>query len=136
MRSPATQAAPDHSLAGARSFTSVDVRTTHLTHHQLGCGPSSTKETPMTRTRRMLAGAAVALTLAAGAVTHPVGASGEDVTLSYFTFSAAPDHLADLDAIVAAFEADHPNITIEVQTAAYADYFTSLQTQIAGGSAP
>ena len=75
----------------------------------------------MTRTRRMLGGAAVALALIAGAATHPAGASGEEVTLSYFTFSAAPDHLADLDAIVAAFEAEHPNIQIEVQPAAYAD---------------
>ena len=64
------------------------------------------------------------------------GDSGEKVTLDYFTFSAAPDHLADLDAIIAAFEAEHPNIEIDVQTAAYADYFTSLQTQVAGGSAP
>src|SRR5688500_61539 len=91
----------------------------------------------MTRTRRMLGGAAVALTaILAAATTHQAGASGEEVTLSHFTFSAAPDHLADLDAIVAAFEEEHPNITIEVQTAAYDDYFTSLQTQIAGGSAP
>ena len=58
------------------------------------------------------------------------------MTISYFTFSAAPDHLEDLDAIIAAFEAENPNINVEVQTAAYADYFTSLQTQIAGGSAP
>jgi len=63
-------------------------------------------------------------------------ASAEDVSISYFTFSAAPDHLEDLDAIVEAFEAENPTITIEVQTAAYDDYFTSLQTQIAGGSAP
>lgn len=90
----------------------------------------------MTRTRRMLAGAAVAASLVATAATHQAAASGEQVTLSYFTFSAAPDHLEDLDAIVAAFEQEHPNITIEVQTAAYDDYFTSLQTQIAGGSAP
>ena len=70
------------------------------------------------------------------ATTHQAGASGEDVTLSYFTFSAAPDHLEDLDTIVAAFEAENPNINVEVQTAAFADYFTSLQTQLAGGSAP
>jgi len=63
-------------------------------------------------------------------------ASAEDVSISYFTFSAAPDHLEDLDAIVEAFEAENLTITIEVQTAAYDDYFTSLQTQIAGGSAP
>jgi len=58
------------------------------------------------------------------------------VTLTYFTFSAAPDHLADLDAIVKAFEAQHPNITIDVQTAAYDQYFTKLQTAVAGGTAP
>lgn len=62
--------------------------------------------------------------------------SAEPVTLTYFTFSAAPDHLADLDAMVAAFEAQNPSIKIEVQTAAYADYFTKLQTQVAGGTAP
>ena len=91
------------------------------------------------KTRTTLAAVAAAL-LAGGtalAAAAPAAASsGDPVTLSYFTFSAAPDHLEDLDAIIAAFEAANPNITIEVQTAAYADYFTSLQTQIAGGSAP
>jgi len=62
--------------------------------------------------------------------------SSAPVTLTYFTFSAAPDHLADLDAIVTAFEAQHPNITIDVQTADYNDYFTKLQTAVAGGTAP
>jgi multiple sugar transport system substrate-binding protein len=64
------------------------------------------------------------------------GDGGEEVTISYFTFSAAPDHLEDLDAIVTAFEAENPGVQVEVQTAAYADYFTSLQTQVAGGTAP
>lgn len=63
-------------------------------------------------------------------------AGGDEVTLNYFTFSAAPDHLEDLDTIIAAFEAENPTIHIEVQTAAYADYFTSLQTQVAGDVAP
>ena len=62
--------------------------------------------------------------------------SGEDVTLTYFTFSAAPDHLEDLDTIVSAFEAENPNVTIDVQTASYDDYFTQLQTRVAGGDAP
>jgi multiple sugar transport system substrate-binding protein len=90
----------------------------------------------MNRTRRTIGGTLAAIALIAGAAAHDAGASGEEVTLSYFTFSAAPDHLEDLDAIVAAFEAENPNVHIEVQTAAFADYFTSLQTQIAGGSAP
>lgn len=65
-----------------------------------------------------------------------VPAEPEDVTLTYFTFSAAPDHLEDLDEMIAIFEAEHPNIQIEVQTATWDDYFTKLQTLIAGGEAP
>ena len=76
------------------------------------------------------------MAVVAVAATQHAGASAEDVTLSYFTFSAAPDHLEDLDTIVAAFEAEHPNVKVEVQTAAFADYFTSLQTQIAGARRP
>jgi multiple sugar transport system substrate-binding protein len=68
--------------------------------------------------------------------TTPADGETEEATISYFTFSAAPDHLEDLDAIVSAFEAENPGIQVEVQTAAYDDYFTSLQTQVAGGSAP
>ena len=90
----------------------------------------------MTRTTRLVSAAAAAVLAAGGLVASGAAASGDTVTISYFTFSAAPDHLEDLDAIVAAFEAENPGIDIEVQTAAYDDYFTSLQTQIAGGSAP
>lgn len=60
----------------------------------------------------------------------------EDVTLRYFTFSAAPDYLDELDTIIAAFEAENPNINIEVESAAFADYFTLLQADVVSGSAP
>lgn len=60
----------------------------------------------------------------------------EPVTLTYFTFSAAPDHLEDLDAMIKAFEAGHPGVTIKVETAPFNEYFTKLQTLIAGGTAP
>ena len=76
-----------------------------------------------------------ASTPASSPSTNP-SPSAEAVKLTYFTFSAAPDHLKDLDAIIKAFQIAHPNITIEVQTAAYADYFTKLQTAVAGGTAP
>lgn len=62
--------------------------------------------------------------------------SQEPVTITYFTFSAAPDHLEDLDDMIAVFEAENPLINIEVETAAWGDYFTLLQTKIAGGVAP
>ena len=67
----------------------------------------------------------------------PAGVLAQDeVTISYFTFSAAPDHTDTLDEMVAAFEAANPGINVEVETAPFADYFTELQTRIAGGDAP
>ena len=75
-------------------------------------------------------------TTAAEATASVAPATGDAVKLSYFTFSAAPDHLKDLDAIVKAFEGENPTISIDVKTASYADYFTALQTQVAGKSAP
>ncbi|MBC8248865.1 MAG: sugar ABC transporter substrate-binding protein [Anaerolineales bacterium] len=60
----------------------------------------------------------------------------EPVTLTHFTFSAAPDHLEDLDEMIQIFGQTHPNIKIKVETASWDDYFTKLQTLIAGGTAP
>ncbi|MFP5333367.1 MAG: ABC transporter substrate-binding protein [Acidimicrobiia bacterium] len=60
----------------------------------------------------------------------------DPVTIRYFTFSAAPDHLDHLDEMIAAFNAKYPEITVEVETAPFDEYFSSLQTQIAGGDAP
>ena len=60
----------------------------------------------------------------------------EPVEITYYTFSAAPDHLKEMDQMVQAFETSHPNIKVNVETAPFADYFTKLQTLIAGGTAP
>lgn len=68
-------------------------------------------------------------------VALPLNAQ-EEVTIRYFTFSAAPDYLEELDAIVAAFEAENPNINVEVSTAAFADYFTLLQADFVGNNPP
>ncbi|MBZ0308364.1 MAG: sugar ABC transporter substrate-binding protein [Anaerolineae bacterium] len=60
----------------------------------------------------------------------------EEVTLRYFTFSAAPDHLEDLDVIIAAFEEQNPGITVEVSTAPFDEYFTLLQADFVGNDPP
>jgi multiple sugar transport system substrate-binding protein len=70
-----------------------------------------------------------------GSATKDSGGAGT-TTIHYMTFSAAPDHLKDLNAIVTSFEAANPKIKVSVQTAPYSDYFTQLQTSIAGGTAP
>jgi multiple sugar transport system substrate-binding protein len=50
-------------------------------------------------------------------------------------FSSSGGHEADLEAIVSAFEAKNPDIDVVVETTPYADYFTKLQTAVAGGTA-
>jgi len=60
----------------------------------------------------------------------------EETTLRYFTFSAAPDYLEELDTIIAGFEEENPSVTIEVETAPFADYFTLLQADVVSGDAP
>src|SRR6266567_7136108 len=82
--------------------------------------------------------ALVALGVVVGAAfaKQAAPASTKTVTVSYFTFSAAPDHLNTLKTLIQIFEKKNPNIRISYQTAPYSDYFTKLQTQIAGGQAP
>jgi len=76
---------------------------------------------------------ALLLILALGVVP----AAAQDTTsIRYFTFSAAPDHLEDLDTIIAAFQEENPGIEVVVETAPFADYFTLLQAGVASGDAP
>ncbi|RCG20967.1 sugar ABC transporter substrate-binding protein [Sphaerisporangium album] len=93
----------------------------------------------MSRGLKATAAFALAVLLAAGcakgSATRESAPDGKS-TIRYFTFSAAPDHLADLDKIIKAFEAANPSVTVTVETAPYADYFTKLQTAIAGNTAP
>lgn len=60
----------------------------------------------------------------------------EPVTLRYFTFSPGESHEKDLKAMISAFEQKNPNIKIKYEMASFQDYFTKLQTQIAGEEAP
>jgi multiple sugar transport system substrate-binding protein len=62
--------------------------------------------------------------------------AAEPVEITYYTFSAAPNYLEQLDQMIALFEASHPNIKVNVETAPFDQYFTKLQTLVAGGTAP
>lgn len=92
--------------------------------------------------------AALALTLTAcsGAdadpATTPAGSDSpdaaappvEDVTITYTNFISNGGNEDNLATIVAAFEEANPGIKVEVTTLPYSDYFTALQTDLAGGS--
>ncbi|WP_074600381.1 ABC transporter substrate-binding protein [Sediminibacillus halophilus] len=65
------------------------------------------------------------------------GGDGNGTTeITYYSFSAAPNYEDVLADIVTAFEEENPNIKVNTELAAYDDYFTKLQTRLAGGNAP
>lgn len=60
----------------------------------------------------------------------------EPVTITYCNFNSSGGNEETLQKMVEAFEATHENIKIEVETIGYDDYFTQMQTRVAGGTAP
>ncbi|WP_022892713.1 ABC transporter substrate-binding protein [Agromyces subbeticus] len=76
--------------------------------------------------------AAVALTLS-GCAAGGDQESG-DVTITYTNFISNDGNEENLEKIVAAFEEENPDITVEVTTLPYADYGTALQTDLAAGT--
>ncbi len=58
------------------------------------------------------------------------------VVLRYANFTAGEDRAEELDQIIAAFEAENPNIQIEPYNMPFGDYFTMLQADFAGGEPP
>ncbi|MEI8093397.1 MAG: sugar ABC transporter substrate-binding protein [Spirochaetales bacterium] len=57
-------------------------------------------------------------------------------TISYFNFSGSGDTAVTLNAMKAAFEKANPTIKVNIESVAYADYFTQLQTRAAAGTLP
>jgi multiple sugar transport system substrate-binding protein len=102
------------------------------------CSSDDSGDTSTTAAAETTTSAAAAdeTTTTAAAETTTTAAAAEPTTIRYFTFSAAPDQLDALDAMIAGFEAENPDVKVEVETAPFDDYFTLLQTQVAGGDAP
>lgn len=82
--------------------------------------------------------AALTVLLAAcgqGSATKEAAAPDGKAVVRYMNFSANDGHEKDLTAIVNAFQTANPNITVQVETVPFANYFTKLQTAVAGGTA-
>ena len=85
--------------------------------------------------RRYKLRAAVVGVLALGLTATGCSSGGDaadgPVTLQYYNFTAGADHAAQLDAIIAAFNKENPNIKIEVSNGAFDTYFdTKLADEI------
>ena len=70
------------------------------------------------------------------AAVNEDASSAEPVTITYCNFNSSGGNEETLAKMVAAFEQEHPNIKVEVETIGYDDYFTQMQTRVAGGTAP
>ncbi|PKR78170.1 sugar ABC transporter substrate-binding protein [Halalkalibacillus sediminis] len=71
-----------------------------------------------------------------GCSSDEEGGGEEGTEITYYSFSASPNYEEELDQMVSDFEEQNSDITVNVELAAYDDYFTKLQTQIAGDNAP
>ena len=60
----------------------------------------------------------------------------EPVTSTDCNFNASGGNEETLQKMYEAFHEEHPNITVEIETIAMDDYFTQMQTRVAGGTAP
>ncbi|MFB5188825.1 ABC transporter substrate-binding protein [Alicyclobacillus fastidiosus] len=61
--------------------------------------------------------------------------SGKKVTIS-FTWWGDPTRNKVYDQVIAEFEKKYPNITVKAEPTSWADYWTKLSTEMAGGNAP
>ena len=62
--------------------------------------------------------------------------AGEPVTITYCNFNASGGNEETLQKMYEAFHEQYPNITVEIETIGFDDYFTQMQTRVAGGTAP
>ena len=72
----------------------------------------------------------------APAEESPENAGDEPVTITYCNFNSSGGNEETLQRMYEAFHEEYPNITVEIETIAIDDYFTQMQTRVAGGTAP
>lgn len=65
-----------------------------------------------------------------------IAGNDKAVTLDYLNFSGAGEPLKYLEEMKKVFEEQNPDIKINIEVIGFGEYFTLLQTRIAGGTAP
>lgn len=62
--------------------------------------------------------------------------SKEPVTITFCNFNSSGGKEEVLQKMYEEFKKAYPHITVEIETIGYNDYFTQMQTRVAGGTAP
>lgn len=96
-----------------------------------GCGTTGTD----TGTQAASTPAAPAQSTAAAEPAAPAP-SDEKVTITFTNFMASGDNAKYLTSMIDEFNKQFPNITVKSENVGYGDYFTAMQTRLAGGTAP
>jgi len=73
-------------------------------------------------------------TVAAEAASE--AANEEVVTITFANFNASGGNEETLEEMYLAFQQEYPNIKVDIETIGYDDYFTQMQTRVAGNTAP
>ena len=105
-----------------------------------GCGSSETaveSQTPAeTGSKAAEEGTAEESKAAETVDVSAQGDAQEAVTITYANFNASGSNEETLQKMYEAFHEEYPNITVTIETIGYDDYFTQMQTRVAGGTAP
>ncbi|MBD2843746.1 sugar ABC transporter substrate-binding protein [Paenibacillus sp. IB182496] len=64
------------------------------------------------------------------------GGKTEQVTVKFANFSGSGDPAPLLEQMRETFEAQNPDVKVEIETIGFGDYFTQMQTRVASGTAP
>ncbi|MBQ7371359.1 MAG: sugar ABC transporter substrate-binding protein [Blautia sp.] len=72
----------------------------------------------------------------AGLDVSALGNPEEEETITYANFNSSGSQEETLAAMYEAFHEEYPNINVVIETIGYDDYFTQMQTRVAGGTAP
>jgi multiple sugar transport system substrate-binding protein len=86
------------------------------------------------KSRKLLSIALGVTTLAAAAACSGTGASGQHVTINWWTWD--PNQAAAYEQCIPAFEKANPDITVKVSQYNVSDYFTKLTAGFVAGDAP
>ena len=65
-----------------------------------------------------------------------IAGSDKAVTIDFLNFSSSGDNAIYLEEMKKVFEEQNPDIKVNIETVGYEEYFTLLQTRVAGGTAP
>jgi multiple sugar transport system substrate-binding protein len=99
------------------------------------CAPAAATEAPVATQAPVATAAPVASDATKAAVTE--AAAVEPVTIKVISFLTYSENATGAESkVVEAFQTAHPEIKVNFQLLPYADYYTSLKTWIAGGTAP